>query len=101
MAHACELETSLYLALQPDLVHMDRAVREIPMRTPNVHMDWADGPLSYMPHWSALTESGVTGDATLATAEKGRRWLARAQEEIAEYIAEVRARAHPAAVDHH
>ena len=30
MAHACELETSLYLALQPELVQMDRAVREIP-----------------------------------------------------------------------
>ena len=101
MAHACELETSLYLALQPDLVQMDRAVREIPPRTPNVHMDWADGPLSFMPHWSALSESGVTGDATLATAEKGRRWLARAQDEIAEYIAEVRDAPHPVPVDHH
>ncbi len=30
MAHACELETSLYLAIKPDLVQMDRAVREIP-----------------------------------------------------------------------
>ena len=55
MAHACELETSLYLALEPELVQMDRAVREIPPRTPHVHMDWPDGPLSYMPHWSALT----------------------------------------------
>jgi creatinine amidohydrolase len=101
MAHACELETSLYLALEPELVQMDRAVREIPLRTPNVHMDWADGPLSFMPHWSSLTRSGVTGDATLATAEKGRRWLARAQDEIAEYIAEVRERPHPTPVDHH
>jgi creatinine amidohydrolase len=101
MAHACELETSLYLALQPELVQMDRAVREIPPRTANVHMDWADGPLSFMPNWSALSESGVAGDATLATAEKGRRWLARAQDEIAEYIAEVRERPHPAPVDHH
>ena len=35
---------------------MDRAVREIPPRTAHVHMDWQDGPLSFMPHWSALTE---------------------------------------------
>ena len=28
MAHACELETSLYLAIRPDLVQMDRAVTE-------------------------------------------------------------------------
>src|SRR6185503_1713556 len=30
MAHACELETSLYLAINPELVQMDKAVREIP-----------------------------------------------------------------------
>jgi creatinine amidohydrolase/Fe(II)-dependent formamide hydrolase-like protein len=54
-----------------------------------------------MPHWSALSASGVTGDATLATAEKGGRWLARAQEEIAQFICEVRDRAHPQPVDHH
>ncbi len=101
MAHACELETSLYLALEPELVQMDRAVREIPPRSDSVHMDWSDGPLSFMPHWSALSESGVAGDATLATAEKGRRWLARAQDEIAGYIAEVGNRPHPAPVDHH
>ena len=80
---------------------MERAVKEIPPQTEFMWMDWSDGPLSYMPHWSALSESGVTGDATLATAEKGSRWLARAQEEIAQFICEVRDRAHPQPVDHH
>ena len=47
MAHACELETSLYLAIQPELVQMDRAVREIPdWGSEHVWMDWNDGPLS-------------------------------------------------------
>ena len=101
MAHACELETSLYLAIEPGLVQMERAVKEIPPQTEFMWMDWSDGPLSYMPHWSALSASGVTGDATLATAEKGSRWLARAQEEIAQFICEVRDRAHPQPVDHH
>jgi creatinine amidohydrolase len=101
MAHACELETSLYLAIEPGLVQMERAVKEIPPQTEFMWMDWSDGPLSYMPHWSALSDSGVTGDATLATAEKGSRWLARAQEEIAQFICEVRDRAHPQPVDHH
>jgi creatinine amidohydrolase len=101
MAHACELETSLYLALEPDLVQMDRAVREIPAQTENLWMDWVDGPLGYMPHWSALTASGVTGDATVATAEKGRRWLARAQDEIADFIGETLRRPRPQPVDHH
>jgi creatinine amidohydrolase len=101
MAHACELETSLYLAIEPGLVQMERAVREIPPQSEFMWMDWSDGPLSYMPHWSALSASGVTGDATLATADKGSRWLARAQEEIAQFICEVRDRAHPLPVDHH
>ena len=30
MAHACELETSIYLALEPDLVQMDKAVQGDP-----------------------------------------------------------------------
>jgi len=102
MAHACELETSLYLAIRPDLVQMERAVTEIPSSyTPHVFMDWSDGPLSLMPHWSALTTSGVTGDAAAGTAEKGRVWLEQAQKEIAEFIAEVAVRPHAPGVDHH
>ena len=102
MAHACELETSLYLAVRPDLVQMDLAVTEIPADyTEHVHMDWTDGPLSLMPHWSAITESGVTGDAAAATAEKGELWLDRAREEIAEFIAEVAVRPHNQGRDHH
>ena len=102
MAHACELETSLYLALRPDLVQMERAVSEIPSSyTKHVWMDWSDGPLSLMPHWSALTESGVTGDATAATAEKGRVLLERAVAEVCEFIGEVAARPHAEGRDHH
>ena len=78
MAHACELETSLYLAIEPGLVQMERAVKEIPPQTEFMWMDWSDGPLSYMPHWSALSESGVTGDATLARPRRaGAGWRGR------------------------
>ena len=79
MAHACELETSLYLAIHPELVQMDKAVREIPdWDSDHVWMDWNDGPLSIKGQWSGWTESGVIGDATVATAEKGRIWLEQA-----------------------
>jgi creatinine amidohydrolase len=102
IAHACELETSLYLAIRPDLVQMDRAVREIPEAyTEHVFMDWTDGPLSFMPHWSALTTSGVTGDAAAATVAKGRVWLERAVAEVAEFIGEVAVRPHAPGADHH
>lgn len=101
MAHACELETSLYLAIEPGLVQMDKAVDERPPESEHIWMDWTDGEMSYMPHWSALSESGVTGDASKATAEKGAAWLARAQDEIAGFIREIRDRPHPVRVDHH
>ena len=102
MAHACELETSIYLAVAPELVQMDKAVSEIPASyTEHAWMDWADGPLAFTPHWSALTESGVTGDATAATEAKGRALLDRAQEEIAEFIAEVAVRPRAPGRDHH
>ena len=102
MAHACELETSIYLAVAPDLVQMDKAVSEIPASyTEHAWMDWSDGPLAFTPHWSALTESGVTGDATAATEAKGRALLDRAQEEIAEFIAEVAVRPRAPGRDHH
>jgi creatinine amidohydrolase len=37
----------------------------------HVWLDWSDGPLAVWPHWSGLSESGVVGDATVATREKG------------------------------
>ena len=75
MNHACEFETSLYLALRPDLVDMSKAVHELSHRpTKNYWTDLVagDGPLAMMEHWSQLSESGVMGDPTKATAEKGR-----------------------------
>jgi len=47
MGHACELETSIYLAIDPGAVFMDKAVDEnsFPEGT-HSHMDWSDGPLA-------------------------------------------------------
>jgi creatinine amidohydrolase len=102
MSHACELETSLYLALAPERVQMDKAVKEIPEWNENVWSDWPGaGPLSYMPNWSGLTTSGVMGDPTVATAEKGRILLERAQEEAAGFIAEAASRPRAPGADHH
>jgi creatinine amidohydrolase len=102
MSHACELETSLYLALRPDLVQMDKAVREVPDWNDNVANDWpGGGPLSYWPHWSALTESGVMGDATVASEQAGATFLDQAHREVARFIDEVARRPHAAGRDHH
>lgn len=102
MSHACELETSLYLALAPEQVQMDKAVKEIPDWNENVWSDWPGaGPLSYMPHWSGLSHSGVMGDPTVASAEKGRVLLERAQAEAADFIAEAASRPRAPGEDHH
>lgn len=74
--HAGELETSWMLALAPELVRMAEARCEYPARS--------DDPGELRPERAAATfawatqdfsRSGVIGDATTATAEKGRRWL--------------------------
>lgn len=62
--HADEIETSVLLALHPSAVRMDLAVSEYP-EYPS-YLDSA--PL----RWDALSASGVFGDATAATADKGR-----------------------------
>jgi creatinine amidohydrolase len=65
--HAEEFETSAVLAIRPELVDMSKAVREYPVRDPLF------GPISIP--WNQFCKSGVIGDATVATAEKGRNIL--------------------------
>jgi creatinine amidohydrolase len=92
MAHACELETSLYLHLDPSAVDIDAAVDEHGYPAGEcAWMDWADGPLKVMPWWSSFSRSGVQGDATKATAEKGKALLDAAAREICGFVAELRA----------
>lgn len=83
MGHGGELETSYLLHLRPDLVHMGRAVVETDfISTPNFYLDWVEGGrMIANPPWTDDTRSGVYGDPTLATAEKGRRWLEAAVQE--------------------
>ncbi len=74
VAHACEYETALMLHLRPDLVQMDKAVREIGQLQIE-YFNWdhpAPSILSWQDWWSRMSESGVCGDPTVATAEFGR-----------------------------
>ncbi len=54
-----------------------------------------------MEHWSQLSESGVMGDPTKATAEKGRILLESAANGIVELVDELLARVSPPRVDRH
>jgi creatinine amidohydrolase len=104
MNHACEFETSMYLAVKPEVVDMSKAVHELSYRpTKNYWTDLiaGDGPLVMMEPWSALTESGVMGDPTKATAEKGRVLLDAAAAGVVELIDEMRRREPARRRDHH
>jgi len=107
MAHACELETSLYLALKPELVDMSQAVndrgfptsasfgRDMFLRNPG------GSQVSMMVYWSAVSETGVVGDAARATREKGERLLEAAIEGLIAFIREFRQVPVRPRVDHH
>lgn len=73
--HAGELETSINLFLQPDLVHMDRAVVDYGDSDPQDYPGYKPGRLARDPNDPGFTETGVFGDPTLANAEKGQRAL--------------------------
>lgn len=102
MAHACELETSIYLAIDPSLVQMDKAEKDINQPPSDYfYMDWFNGPGSMMEYWSTLSRTGTMGDPTLATAEKGRVLLDAAVDELVMVIGEMKHREIRARVDHH
>jgi creatinine amidohydrolase len=91
MGHACELETSIYLAIDPGAVDMDKAVDENSFpEGKHAWMDWSDGPLHFMPWWNAISRTGVHGDATKGTAEKGHVLLEAAVKESIEFVRELR-----------
>lgn len=74
MAHACEFETAIYMHLRPDLVKNELIPsREVPsVSNEFLYEDlFGAGPVHMVERWSRITESGVEGDANLASPEKG------------------------------
>ncbi|WP_232520933.1 creatininase family protein [Flagellimonas nanhaiensis] len=71
--HAGEIETSTTLALRPDMVQMDKAVNET-LTFGSKFLDYDnERGVKWYAHTHKLSESGVMGDATKATAEKGQK----------------------------
>lgn len=85
IVHACEFETSLMLAVAPHLVDMHKAVREYPDRDRGYFQ--GGRPMG------ELSESGVFGDATLATAAKGEAMLSIFVDSMARAVREICAEA--------
>jgi creatinine amidohydrolase len=71
--HACEAETSMMMALQPELVDADRLAEAV-----GPHATLSSALARHLHVWKSfreMTPSGVFGDARRASAEKGERLL--------------------------
>ncbi|MEL6495095.1 MAG: creatininase family protein [Cyanobacteria bacterium J06623_7] len=73
--HAGDAETSIMLALLPEQVQMDKAVKEYPQGLPEDSLLDMEGKLPFAWLTRELSQSGVMGDATVATKAKGDRIL--------------------------
>ena len=79
MGHACEMETSIMLALHPEQVHMARAKDDGPLtyaagaaRVPDM---LRAQPYYMVRNFDELSETGTIGAPTQASAEKGSQFL--------------------------
>jgi creatinine amidohydrolase len=97
VGHADELETGHLLHLRPDLVRMDRAVRNMPgvrrffVGDPYVTADRAFGVNSVEAYRAHTAPSGVSGDPLPATPEKGRHYHEKMVADLVRLINDLRA----------
>ncbi|MCG6923799.1 MAG: creatininase family protein [Acidobacteria bacterium] len=72
-AHAGDIETSTSLAVRPELVRMDRAVKFVPEFSSS-YLDFTSRrAVGWYARTARISPSGVLGDPTRATREKGER----------------------------
>lgn len=95
MSHGCELETSLMLHLRPELVDMAKAVCDISQ--PDSKFYWRDllrgsRGVAMADLTRHASRTGLVGDPTVATAEKGRRFFEIIVATCVEFLAEFAAR---------
>jgi len=84
--HAGEIETSTSLAIRPELVDMSKAV-DATLDLENEFLDFtSDRGVSWYVHTKRLTSSGVMGNATLGTAEKGKKMWEIMIRKLAEFV---------------
>ena len=109
-AHACELETSMYLHLEPDGVRTDRVRGAIPEYMTNFpggeRWHWTDltlgvGPATMISWTSSYSETGSFGAPELATPEKGKLACEHAVDQLVELVRWLKDRPREARREHH
>ena len=86
--HAAELETDVKYYIDPDNCDPSKAIKEMggPL-TKYTHMDLgipSAGKL--IVKWKYYTKSGVLGDATKSTIQKGKKWAEAAIEQVCDFV---------------
>ncbi|MDP2931471.1 MAG: creatininase family protein [Chloroflexota bacterium] len=94
--HADELETSVYLAIRPEKVHLDKAVKDLPRYS--VSERWAEPDLcgtqrliyhTRRKHPIKGLSPGVLGDPTVASRETGEKIITAVVDDLAKIILEI------------
>jgi creatinine amidohydrolase len=80
MGHACEFETSMIMALRPELVRREEIKNDVKADDPALR------GLYVAEDMAQRTERGAVGYPELASAEKGRRFLQGAIDRTAEVV---------------
>jgi creatinine amidohydrolase len=80
MGHACEFETSMVLALRPELVRKDKIKNDPPPGEPALRGLYVSEDMHQR------TQRGAVGYPELATAEKGRKFLQAAVDRAVEVV---------------
>lgn len=88
VGHACEMETSIMLATAPEQVSMKDAVDDGTLGQAGYHLLDMLHPQPYfmVREFDELSRTGTLGMPSLASAEKGEKFLAAAVEGVAAFI---------------
>jgi creatinine amidohydrolase/Fe(II)-dependent formamide hydrolase-like protein len=89
-AHADEWETSLYLHFDAERVQMDKAVQDTDRVGRTMTSDSTTN-VRFNDFWGRWTKTGVHGDPTKASREKGRRIADAIMQEMLVWLDEFRA----------
>jgi creatinine amidohydrolase len=105
-SHACEFETSMMLALRPENVKMKRARREwnIYMGGGKSKYTWRNfidrSPIFFIDRLDRFSKTGIIGDPTKATKEKGDEVIRVIVDDMIGFVEEFRARAIVKSIKH-
>jgi creatinine amidohydrolase len=88
ISHACEVETSMMLAIRPDLVEMSKALEPSPV----LESEWFNfeygGKVGVFRRYHRLTAPGNMGAPKAATKEKGAAMLAGVVADVVKFLEE-------------